>query len=442
MSLIRKLNTARSMPPAVLAATLANLAKRNVRRYYIKIFPVKLSDKQFFKAINHQNVDKLHPFFFNPNDKDKIVETIKKEYPNSIEQTISDADEICEHIFDLLGSGKTKLGKEIDWHLDFKSGFRWDPKTYYLGTGKHVTLNDPSDVKVPWELSRCQHFIALGKAYWYNKESKMQNAKCKNDEEKYAREFVNQIESWIAQNPVELGVNWACTMDVAIRAVNWIWGYYFFCNSETLTKDFKIKFFKSLFLHGRHIINNLEFGRIRGNHYLSDIVGLIYLGIFFQETKEGKQWLQKGLTALKEEMKFQVYLDGVDFEGSISYHRLVTELFLSATLLCLKNGIDFPPWYMDRLEKMIEFVMYYTKPDGTAPQIGDNDDGRLHILSNYGNWNRLDHRYLLSVGAVLFKREDFKQAAGEFHEEAFWLLGEEGLNSFDNHKITQHFFFL
>jgi len=86
--------------------------------------------------------------------------------------------------------------------------------------------------------------------------------------------------------------------------------------------------------------------------------------------------------------------------------------------------------------------MYYTKPDGTVPQIGDNDDGRLHILSNYGNWNRLDHRYLLSVGAVLFKRQDFKDAASKFHEEAFWLLGEEGLNSFDNHKITQHFFFL
>ena len=84
---------------------------------------------------------------------------------------------------------------------------------------------------------------------------------------------------------------------------------------------------------------------------------------------------------------------------------------------------------MTRLERMIEFAMYYTKPDGTAPQIGDNDDGRLHILSNYGNWNRLDHRYLLSIGAVMFKRRDFKEAgAGEFHEEAFWLVGEEGLN--------------
>jgi hypothetical protein len=220
-------------------------------------------------------------------------------------------------------------------------------------------------------------------------------------------------------------------MDVAIRAVNWIWGYYFFCDSQSLPKEFKIKIFKSLFLHGRHIINNLEFGLVRGNHYLSDIAGLIYLGIFFRETKEGKKWLEKGLSALKEEMKVQVYPDGVNCEGSISYHRLVTELFISSTLLCRKNGIRFPDWYMTRLEKMIEFVMYYTKPDGTAPQIGDNDDGRLHIVSNYGNWNRLDHRYLLSAGAVVFKREDFKQAAGEFHEEAFWLLGAEGLNIYN-----------
>ena len=104
-------------------------------------------------------------------------------------------------------------------------------------------------------------------------------------------------------------------------------------------------------------------GQICGNHYLSDIVWLVYLVIFFQETKEGKKWLEKGLSALKEEMEFQVYEDGVDFEGSISYHRLVTERFLSATLLCLKNSITFQDWYMARLEKMIEFVMYYTKPD-------------------------------------------------------------------------------
>ena len=123
----------------------------------------------------------------------------------------------------------------------------------------------------------------------------------------------------------------------------------------------------------------------------------------FRKQRKGKKWFEKGVSALEEEMAFHVYPDGVCFKGSISYHRLVTELFLSATLLCLKNCINFPSWYMNRLEKMIEFVMRYTKPDGTAPQIGDNDDGRLHILSNYENWDILDHRYLLSIGAVLFK---------------------------------------
>ena len=429
--IIRTLNTARSMPPKHLAEMLVRHANHKLRRHYIKLFPVTLTEKQFFRLTDHINLDELPPFFFDPNNREKIVDTITKEYSLSIAQQEIEANEICTHIFDLLGSGKQELGKEICWHSDFKTGFRWNTRTYYLGTVKHVTLDDNSDVKVPWELSRCQHFVTLGKAYWYIKQSKMQNVKCKIDGEKYAREFVNQISDWIDANPVELGVNWACTMDVAIRAVNWIWGYYFFCGSPSLTKEFKIKIFKSLFLHGRHIVNNLEFGRIRGNHYLSDIAGLVYLGILFHETKEGQKWLEKGLSALKEELKIQVYEDGVDCEGSISYHRLVTELFLSTTLICIKNGITFPQWYMTRLEKMMEFVMYYTKPDGTAPQLGDNDDGRLHILSNYGNWNRLDHRYLLSVGAVLFKRQDFKDAAGEFLEEAFWLLGAEGLNIYN-----------
>ncbi|MCK4734181.1 MAG: hypothetical protein KAT65_17135, partial [Methanophagales archaeon] len=425
---------ARSMPPKLLAETLARLANRKIRRYCIRIAPVELSDKRFLELTDHQNHDELPPFFFDPTDREKIVKIVKKEYPTAIEQTIKDADAINNHIFDLLGSGKVKLGEEIDWHLDFKTGFRWNPKGYYLWTRKHVDCylkkGIYADVKIPWELSRCQHIVTLGKGYWYT------------GDEKYTKEFNSQIVSWIAHNPVELGVNWACTMDVAIRAVNWIWGYYFFCGSPSLTKEFKLKLFKSLYLHGRHIVNNLEFGRIRGNHYLSDIAGLVYLGILFHETKEGQKWLEKGLSALKEELKIQVYEDGVDCEGSISYHRLVTELFLSTTLICIKNGITFPQWYMTRLEKMIEFVMYYTKPDGTAPQLGDNDDGRLHILSNYGNWNRLDHRYLLSVGAVMFKRKDFKEKACELYEESFWLLGEEGLNSFDNHKITQHFFFL
>jgi hypothetical protein len=406
---------------------IKNSLNAYLRKIYLKKFPINISDDKFLKLVNYSSLNgfikrKKPIFFFNPGKKQEIIENMENKFPEYIIKCILDAERICTHEFDLLGSGKYGLGKEIDWQTDFKSGFKWNQTEYYLGTSKYLDYlkkNISADIKVPWELSRCQHFITLGKAYWYT------------HEEKYAQEFVSEIESWIENNPMEFGVNWVCTMDITIRAINWIWAYYFF-NDSNLSSEFRIKFLKNLFLHGRHIINNLEF-RTRNNHYLSNIVGLIYLGIFFKDSHEGKEWLEKGLSALKEEMKHQVYDDGVNFESSIGYHRLATELFISATVLCIKNGITFSREYMERLEKMVEFIMYYNKPDGNSPQIGDSDDGRLHILSDYGHWNKLDHRYLLSIGASLFNRPDFIYKYPEFNEEAFWVLGEN-LKSFDDIK--------
>ncbi|MCK5578300.1 MAG: alginate lyase family protein, partial [Planctomycetes bacterium] len=202
-------------------------------------------------------------------------------------------------------------------------------------------------------------------------------------------------------------------------------------NSPVLTNDFLIKFYKSLLSHGRHIMNNLEYGPLNSNHYLSDLVGLVYLGILFPEFKEAKKWRNFGIKELIKEMKKQVHSDGVDYEASTSYHRLVTELFLSATLLCQKNGIEFPSWYLKRLEKMIEYIIYYTTPNGSAPVLGDNDNGRLQKLETQ---EINDHKSLCSTGAVLFNRADFKNTAGKFYEESFWLLGETGLNKFNTLK--------
>lgn len=126
------------MPSKVLMASVTRLAKRMIKGYTIKFHPVKLSDKDFLNAIGYKTTDEIlnrnfPQFFFNPKDKDKIIDTIKKEYPESIEQTINDANKICNHIFDLLGSGKTELGKELDWHSDFKSGFSGIQKSIASG---------------------------------------------------------------------------------------------------------------------------------------------------------------------------------------------------------------------------------------------------------------------------------------------------------------------
>jgi len=368
------------------------------------------------------------------------------------DEYVIDAEKIIRHDFDLLGSGKRDLSeaatdtsgagsktgsyRKINWHRDFKSGLEWEPDVLY--TDIPIIRGDGSDIIVPWELSRFQHLPTLGIAYWIV------------GDERYAREFVDEIRDWQDNNPPLYGVNWTCPMDVAIRAVNWIWGYGFFSGSPQLDDGFLTGFLKSLYVHGKYIEANLErssrlaplarpllqnrlgpsvttdvWRGLRTNHYVADLVGLLYIGTLFSGARAGKKWRCFAARELIKGMGEQVYPDGVDYEGSISYHRLVTELFLSATLLGVKNGISFPVSYLERLEKMVEFVMHYTKPDGMAPQIGDNDDGRLHVLEGYGRQNPADHRHILSVGAALLERSDLADAAGGFDAEAFWLVGEK-----------------
>jgi len=51
----------------------------------------------------------------------------------------------------------------IDWHLDFKSGFRWREDTWYRDIAYGHAPG--ADVKIPWELARMQHLALLAAAY-------------------------------------------------------------------------------------------------------------------------------------------------------------------------------------------------------------------------------------------------------------------------------------
>lgn len=389
------------------------------REFRLALVPEFAQPEAFLEHIKKRAAPR---FFIDTTQKDGILAAVRQVCPISESITIKAADEICRHRFDLLGSGPLDLGSSIDWHADFKTGFRWKVRQYYTGI-RTARYPGGYDIKVPWEMSRCQHFAWLGQAYWFT------------GEEKYAREFCSQVESWIEHNPPQFGVNWACSMDVAIRAVNWLWGYAFFKDSQALDDAFRLSFFKCLLSHGRHIRANLEnSGAFTGNHYLADIVGLVYLGILLPEYQEAREWQEFGLKELETEMFKQVYPDGGNFEASTSYHRLVTEMFLSATLLAKLNGHPFTVSYMQRLEKMLDFICRITKPDGTAPLIGDQDNGRLQRLKAWDEPERewSDFRVLLAVGAVLFERANLARAAGEQWEEALWLYGTDVLPFYTN----------
>ncbi|MBI4003142.1 MAG: alginate lyase family protein, partial [Nitrospira defluvii] len=331
--------------------------------------------------------------------------------PGLLEATIESADQVCDHVFDLLGSGPVALGETIDWHRDFKSGYRWNPDQCFLD----ITPGHKAgvDIKVPWELSRGQHLVLLAQTALLAGESK------------YSSECVAQMTDWIVANPPGYGVNWACPMDVAIRAVNWLWALALVAESSVVNDAWLAEVLAMLVAHGRYLMANLEVrdDGVTTNHYLADVVGLLYLGLCLKEVREAERWQAFAVRELVREMDRQVLPDGVHYESSLSYHRLVTEMFLSSAALCRQHGIELPGAFHTRLAKMCDFVLGYTKPNGLAPQIGDGDNGRLHILTGYGRVDVRDHRHLLAVGGLFYDRADWLAVAGPSWVEGLWFGG-------------------
>ena len=291
---------------------------------------------------------------------------------------LAQAEQIVAHRFDLLGSGLTDLGPTIDWQRDFKSGRRW-PDAHISRVP--TVLGGGSDIKVPWELSRCQHLPLLSAAYRVS------------GEERFLDELGAQLSAFMAANPVEFGAPWSCTMDVAIRASNWVAALCMAMPAASGAQWLEPAL-ANLLLHCRFIRAHLEWGELRGNHYLSDVVGLLVTCAPFTAGAEGRAWAAWATRELEQEMRHEVREDGCDHEASIPYHRLVTELFVCGTqaadAFCPGS---LSPAYRERLERMLDFVSDYTRPDGLAPQMGDADDGRFLPLGGYGADPR-DHRHL------------------------------------------------
>jgi hypothetical protein len=392
-----------------------------LRRPWSRVHPQFVTPSRVAAAAGARSIDVLwerlqqESFFFSAADRARWTRAFQTRYPDRASVLVNTAERALRHEFDLLGSGCVSLGSRLPWHTDFKTGRDWPLQ--YSPDIDYAELDRPTDVKVPWELSRCQHFTAIGQAYWLT------------GDERYAREFVDEVQDWSARNPWGYGVNWACAMDVALRAVSWIWGFHFMSDSAACaTPAFRGAFVRALYLHGEYVATHIERSDVNGNHYLCDAVGLVFLGSFFRSTPKGRRWLLTGREMIDAEIFNQTSADGVDFEKSTAYHRLVLEAFLTCGALLACVGEPLSPAWQERLARMLEFVAAYVKPDGRVPLVGDADDGRIQKL---GTQTLGDHRYLLSTGAALLGRADFKHAAAQFADESFWLLGPDGAAAFD-----------
>ena len=141
-------------------------------------------------------------------------------------------------------------------------------------------------------------------------------------------------------------------------------------------------------------------------------------GAFFEVIGSGSKWRRTGWKILEFEIGKQVLNDGVNFEGSLSYHRLVTELIFLAVQYQESITGDNNERFRKYLLLMASYIDAYLKPDGTAPLIGDSDNGRaLDFGSNIN-----DHRYLVHVIFQEYGKQKYI-AKSSLTPESLWWLG-------------------
>src|SRR6266545_22402 len=352
----------------------------------------------------------------------KIVEMMNRRFPAERDAIINTAESALRGKFSLLGHGALSFGdppySPIDWLLDPVSGKR-APDLHW---SKLLALNPlgGGDPKVVWELNRHSHFVTLGQAYWLTNDSR------------FAAGFVDQVSDWIDANPVGMGINWASSLEVAFRSISWLWATQMLVDSGEVTPDFFSRLLKSLIEHGRHVETYLSYYFSPNTHLTGEALGLFYLGAALPEMTRADGWRDLGLRILLEQARKQVRADGVYFEQSSYYHRYTTDFYTHLFALTRANDVKLDraseTTIWQKLEALLDHLMWITRPDGTSPLFGDDDGGRLiKLTARAAN----DFRDTLAIGSAVLNRGDWKYVAGDAPAEMLWLIGPEGVESYD-----------
>jgi hypothetical protein len=308
------------------------------------------------------------------------------------------AEQIRQHRFPILGL-TIDTGPEIPWRRDYTSGVETDLR--YFRRIPYLDVRRTGDHKVIWEPNRHQHLVLLAQAF------------CFTGDPAYLTEIRAQLESWFVANPYNRGINWASALEVALRALSWIWTYHLV--GGQMIAEFRMKWLRQLYQHGCHLENNLSFYFSPNTHLLGEALALHALGQFFTGLPRAAHWEQIGARVMREQMGLQVHADGSHFEQSTYYHLYATDMFLLHAILAKPDRE-----YMDKLEKMAEYLNAVLGPSRILPFLGDDDGGRL--FHPYGDRSHFA-RATMATASIVLDRQHRQWDAADLHEQAVWWLG-------------------
>ena len=366
-----------------------------------------------------QSVEEMPDRFFPGASDPRVAAILHERCPDSIPRLVAGADRTLQKRFDLLGYRQLSFGDPVDWHLD--------PVARRRAPLVHWTLLDPldgaavGDSKVVWELSRHQWLVRLGQSYRLT------------GDERYAATFADTIGDWQRANPPGMGINWTSSLEAAFRLISWSWALVLFRGSVALTPRLRVDLVEGITRHAARIERYLSYYYSPNTHLTGEALGLFYAGTLFPLLPGASRWRQAALDILIREADRQILPDGVYMEQATCYQSYTAEIYLHFVMLASKNGIPVPDGVVGRVESLLDTLLAFRRPDGSLPQIGDVDGGRLLPLEARPAGDVFG---IFATAAAVLKRGDYAWAARGLMPEVVWLLGAEGVKTFDHLEVS------
>lgn len=147
-------------------------------------------------------------------------------------------------------------------------------------------------------------------------------------EDTYLLKTEEMIIGWIKSNPKGQKPAWS-SYTTALRIVNWITYYGYVCDS--ISEEFRENLLSSIHSQYVYLSSHLE-KDILGNHYFEDLKSLVLASLFFNDSKV----FTKALNEFKHECAEEILDDGMHFEFSPMYHKIIFEGMLKIAV-ALRN---------------------------------------------------------------------------------------------------------
>lgn len=342
------------------------------------IYRIKRKESQYINKIKYRKITNVTD----------VTDVIKLEYDSNIlyknltnifnELNISKIKEVTK--FNIFND-YIDLSKNISWHKGINGIWNKEISCYDI---EFKSTDNIGDIRHTWEINRHQFIPYLAGIY------------LKTNDNKILDLLEKHLDDWFENNNFLKGVNWCSSMEIALRAYQWL--ILLFLLKDSDLKQLNDKLCRAIIVSIDYVMKNLSLYSSANNHLIievaiSSIIGYCFEGIYRQS------WFKRGYRILKGELRKQFHEDGINKEQALHYQAFVTDMMLQYNTILKKIG--YVPIEEELIGKSVEFIESLNC-NNIYMDFGDSDDARILSFRN-DKYNYYD--YILSFATAYYNKE-------------------------------------